>query len=270
LKNLCWEICWVLKGVVLKDVANNTEHFVSLMRQNMWTNVTCLVAVAGIMGFALVYAGKGGVLWAEKDTDSFPPVKGVLPIVLSWFISPLLAAAAAALIFFACRTAVLRRPNSYNMSFYVLPVAVFITTWINMYFIFTKGLKKTLTKNEDSNWTDSKAAWISVIIAAILAILTAATIPFLKKRITAHFASLDKCVALSEYPYNLFFSPTCCMLIGFCSAGRHLKSLAQKKTPLALLSGQISWRAHLKVSGVRTSRSSAVHLVSMVENPRTW
>ena len=92
------------------------------------------------MGFAIVYDGSNGVKWAERDTNSFPPYKGVLPIVLGWFIAPVLSAAASAFFFVVLRSLVLRRRNAYQLSFWVLPPLVFIVTWINMYFVFTKVL----------------------------------------------------------------------------------------------------------------------------------
>jgi sodium-dependent phosphate transporter len=90
------------------------------------------------MGFAFVYDGSNGIKWAVRDQNSFPPYKGVLPIVLGWFIAPVLSAAASALFFFLLRTIVLRRRNAYQLSFWVLPPLVFVVTLINMYFVFTK------------------------------------------------------------------------------------------------------------------------------------
>ena len=59
-------------------------------------------------------------------------------IIMSWFVSPILTGACAALIFFVVRTLVLRRKNAYNLSFWTLPPFVCITVWINVYFILTK------------------------------------------------------------------------------------------------------------------------------------
>ncbi|MCO5610642.1 hypothetical protein L7F22_064881 [Adiantum nelumboides] len=144
--------------------------------------------IGGILGFAIVYDGSDGVNWAIKDSKSFPPYKGVLPIVLSWFIAPVLTGLAAALFFFILRTCVLRRKKAFMLSFWVLPPIVFAVTLINMYFVFTKGVKKYLT-DEKKDWSDSKALWISAVIAAGLAIITAVVaVPWLKhvvgKRIT--------------------------------------------------------------------------------------
>lgn len=99
-----------------------------------------VIAVGGIIGFALVWDGTNAVIWAEKDTKSFPPYKGVVAIILSWFVSPVLSGLTAALIFFVVRTLVLRQKNAYMLSFWTLPPFVLVTTFINLYFVFTKVL----------------------------------------------------------------------------------------------------------------------------------
>lgn len=55
--------------------------------------------------------------------------------ILSWFFSPVLTGAAAALIFFLVRTFVMRRRNARNLVFWVLPIAVLITVFINIFFV---------------------------------------------------------------------------------------------------------------------------------------
>ncbi|KAG6558095.1 hypothetical protein Mapa_000276 [Marchantia paleacea] len=144
--------------------------------------------IGGIIGFALVWDGANAVTWAEKDDGAFPPYKGVVAIVLSWFIAPILTGLAAAIIFFVVRTLVLRRQNAYALSFWTLPPFVLVTTFINMYFIFTKGAKKALS-NDDS-WTDAKAAWISAIVAAGVTLLCIfVALPLLKKMAARQFDS---------------------------------------------------------------------------------
>eukprot|EP00850_Spirogloea_muscicola_P013656 SM000094S24673 [mRNA] locus=s94:4045:7180:- [translate_table: standard] len=137
--------------------------------------------IGAIVGFALVWAGKDGVIWAKHDSNNtFPPYKGVISIVLAWFIAPILTGAAAALFFFVVRFVVLRRKNAYKLSFWVLPPLVLITVFLCMYFVFTKGAKKALTKDDD-NWSDAKAAWISAIIAGGVGLLvTIFVLPLLK------------------------------------------------------------------------------------------
>jgi sodium-dependent phosphate transporter len=45
----------------------------------------------------------------------------------------------------------------------VLPVAVFGTSWINIYFVLTKGAKKLISQNND--WSDRKASLIALYVA---------------------------------------------------------------------------------------------------------
>jgi solute carrier family 20 (sodium-dependent phosphate transporter) len=138
--------------------------------------------IGGIMGFSIAHSGSKGVLWLQKDPASFPPYKGVVPIVLSWFISPILTALASAIIFTGTRTLILRREDSYRRVFWLLPLLVLLTSWINIYFVFTKGVKKTIKGTKD-DWSNSKAGWIALCISAGLSVLSLAAIPFMKRRI---------------------------------------------------------------------------------------
>lgn len=72
----------------------------------MELNVSATHSIIGaIIGFAFVYGGPDAVVWAQQvprvpgERRPFPPVKGVVPIVLSWFVSPVLTGIASALIF---------------------------------------------------------------------------------------------------------------------------------------------------------------------------
>jgi sodium-dependent phosphate transporter len=62
-------------------------------------------------------------------------LQGVVPIILSWFFSPVLTGAASAFIFFMVRTLVMRRQNARTLVFWVLPIAVLITLFINIFFV---------------------------------------------------------------------------------------------------------------------------------------
>ncbi len=83
-----------------------------------------------------------------------PPIKGAVPIVLSWFFSPVLTATASAIIYGLNVYFVLRSEHAATRSCYVLPILVFVTVMIDIYFVFTKGAKKTLSLGED--WSDAK------------------------------------------------------------------------------------------------------------------
>jgi sodium-dependent phosphate transporter len=68
-----------------------------------------------------------------------------------------------------------------------------LTTWINVYFVFTKGVKKTLKGTKD-DWSNSKAGWIALCISAGTSLLSLAAIPFMKRRIaheTIHVEAIE-------------------------------------------------------------------------------
>ena len=67
-----------------------------------------------------------------------PPPKGIVPIIVTWFLSPVLTGLAAALLFIFCRTAVLRRRNAPILSFWLLPPLVVVTLSVSVYFVLTK------------------------------------------------------------------------------------------------------------------------------------
>ncbi|GAQ87816.1 sodium phosphate symporter [Klebsormidium nitens] len=172
-------ICALLVGTIWQGLASK-----------MGVNVSATHSIiGGIVGFALVWGGSDAVIWAQKAAPgevAFPPYKGVISIILAWFIAPVLTGSVAALLFFTLRFLVLRRQNAYNLAFWVFPPLVLITTWVNMYFVFTKGAKKALSTGDDS-WTDTKAVWVSACIAGGAAILMALLTPVLKKRADSNF-----------------------------------------------------------------------------------
>ena len=99
-----------------------------------------MLAVGAILGFSLVWDGKNGVVWSQPIA-TFPYVKGFLPIVISWFASPTFAGIIAAVLFLLNRHLVLRRPNSVQLAFWVLPILVGLTVFINLFFVLYKVRK---------------------------------------------------------------------------------------------------------------------------------
>ena len=137
--------------------------------------------IGGIIGFSLAY-NKDGVLWLTEDPLSIPPYKGVVPIVIAWFFAPIATGLCSASLFSLIRFFVLRSEEAYERALKLLPLLVVITSWINIYFVFTKGAKKTLTQNKDEDWSDDKAAWIAFVVACGLGILSIGAIPFIRSR----------------------------------------------------------------------------------------
>jgi phosphate/sulfate permease len=90
------------------------------------------------MGFALVFGGSDAVVWYEPIKE-FPYAGGIVPIIISWFLSPLLAALITLILFLLVRTFVLRRANSTKIAFWVLPILMMATFFINLFFILVSG-----------------------------------------------------------------------------------------------------------------------------------
>ena len=143
--------------------------------------------IAAIMGFSFVWGGPKAVNWASPAPGQIPPFAGVVPIVVSWFASPIVTGFISAMLFLLLRTLVLRRNNALLKSLFVLPFAVALTLFINIYFVFTKGAKKMLVSSA-KDWSDGKAAWIAAAIAGITGVLTALiVVPILHRRIKTFF-----------------------------------------------------------------------------------
>lgn len=62
----------------------------------------------------------------------------MVAIILTWFIAPVLTGLVSACIFLLVRTCVLRRRYAYTLSFWLFPLLVLITVFINIFFVFTK------------------------------------------------------------------------------------------------------------------------------------
>lgn len=173
----------------------------------LWVATFCRLPVStthsiigAIMGFSLVFGGVNGVLWNSKRGD-FPYTKGFLPVVLSWFFSPLIGGILGAIIFSLNRICILRRQASTMLAIYSLPVLLFFTFFINIMFVLAKGAQKEMQKtwpcdpNAIGKWglkyTDcsdlyAASAWIAACVAIGIAIFGGAIgIYFLRRRFLA-------------------------------------------------------------------------------------
>jgi phosphate/sulfate permease len=73
--------------------------------------------------------GAGAVVW-NKRINEFPFISGVLAIVVSWFVSPLIAGLISATLFVILRLAVLRSKNSVTRAIWCLPILLMITVFV--------------------------------------------------------------------------------------------------------------------------------------------
>ena len=189
-----------LGGEVSKTIAGsiaNTSEFTrepeifaygmlcSLLSASIWVFLASYYSLAvstthsiigSVIGFTLVWKGSNAVIWV-KSTDEFPYVKGLVPIFISWITSPIMSSIISMFIFGINRSLILRRKDS-RIAIYALPPLVFLTIFINMFFILYKGAKAELS------WDANKAAWVSVTIASICSVLTGIIcIPLLKRKV---------------------------------------------------------------------------------------
>ena len=97
----------------LASRSSNLTKKKKIRGKNSGLNVSATHSIiAGIMGFSLVWGGVKGVNWASPAKGQIPPFSGVVPIVVSWFASPIVTGCLSALLFMLLRTLVLRRKNA--------------------------------------------------------------------------------------------------------------------------------------------------------------
>ena len=143
--------------------------------------------VGGMIGMTMVTGGSDCVLW-YKSTDNFPWVGGVLGIVISWFLSPIFSAIVSGTIFYSTRALVLRRENSFDKSYWSIPIFVSMTIMLNTFFIIYKGGKGI--------GLDDLSALNAVLIALMAGTFSGGIIipfiPKMKQRINVIFSYADE------------------------------------------------------------------------------
>jgi sodium-dependent phosphate transporter len=163
---------------------DNTATFFSLPVSMTHTTVGATVGMA-------LALDSGGVIWS-RSKDEFPYITGMLPIFLSWIVSPVMCAIITVILFFFIRMFILRSPHGFMRAFYFLPVLVGGIFWLIVSFIIQTGAK-------NDTWTDRGdgfATYVGAIFGAAAFIITLAVVmPLLRKRI---FAAADRVDSMHE------------------------------------------------------------------------
>ena len=87
-------------------------------------------SIGAILGMFIAYGGDDCIVW-YRETGSFPFMVGVVPTILSWAVSPLLAGLVAAGVYKTIRAFVLRSRYAFDSSFWCFPVLVTLTVGLN-------------------------------------------------------------------------------------------------------------------------------------------
>ena len=143
--------------------------------------------VGGMVGMTIAIKGGDCVVWyAEGEADKMHLPQGIVAIVMSWFISPILSAVFAVILFFTVRTFVLRSANSFDRASIFYPILIWFAVWINGFFIMSKGIKKKICpKDEEDVWCCKEPGKVDAGIAAgftcgIAFVVMIACIPLVK------------------------------------------------------------------------------------------
>jgi len=159
--------------------------------------------VGAILGAGMAGFGPAVVQWDNPAAADISK-RGVLSIVLGWFISPVLAGGIAAFIFGLVKYTVLVWDSAYKRALYTIPLFFFGTFAINIFFIIYKGAPA----NADlSQMSLGLAAGISLAVGGGIAILSAIfLVPILNKRIKS--SGLTKDSKSVFYGLGIFQKPT--------------------------------------------------------------
>ncbi|OMJ25724.1 Phosphate-repressible phosphate permease pho-4 [Smittium culicis] len=87
-----------------------------------------------IVGMGIASYGSHTVKWGYN---------GIAKIVTSWFVSPLIAAVVSSIIYMVTKYVVLESKNSFKRGLMAIPVYIFVTVWVCLSFIISKGIPGT-------------------------------------------------------------------------------------------------------------------------------
>lgn len=147
--------------------------------------------IGGVIGFAIVAHGWSTVKWYGYDSSesALNKFEGVMPIVLSWITSPILAGVISALLFSLVRCFILRTEDSLERSFKFFPLLVGVACVVNIYYICLVGFDKKKVDHNGKRETISDIlgfgwasfiAWVSTSIIVLIVSFT--FIPWLRKQ----------------------------------------------------------------------------------------
>ena len=146
-----------------------------------WPVSTTHSIVGAVAGAGIGAFGSGGVVWGWK---------GLGQIVASWFISPVVSGLLASTIFLLTKRTVLDSNKSFQRALKAMPVYVFLTFSILLFYVISKAPKGIdLSKKDDKgNYTNTGKVGLvlglTFGISGILALFTQLfAVPFFNRKI---------------------------------------------------------------------------------------
>lgn len=97
--------------------------------------------IGALVGVGIAARGGEAVIWISEGSG-FEKLEGLVGVIISWVISPVLSAIIAILFFIIVRTTVLRRGNSYKMGLIFMPFFYGVAVALAAFFIIYKGDKR--------------------------------------------------------------------------------------------------------------------------------
>lgn len=164
-----------------------TGFLVALLAAAVWLTLATYLSlpvstthsiIGALVGVGLAYRGKDAVVWIS-DGDGFEKLEGLVGVIISWVISPILSALIAVTMFLIVRTLVLRRKNPYRNGLIFMPLFYGFAVALTIFFIIYKGDKRF---SLDEKLSVGEAFGITIAIGVGVAILSWLTIVPLAKR----------------------------------------------------------------------------------------
>jgi sodium-dependent phosphate transporter len=143
--------------------------------------------VGSTVGFALVAHGARGIHWYKLGM-----------IIISWFISPVLAGGVSIALFFICKYFILNKPDPLEPGLRFLPIFYAATIVINLFSVFYDG-PEMLGFDKIPLWGTFIISFCSGAICAI--IIRVFVVPWQRRRIKADVYTVDLFVAENGLPY---------------------------------------------------------------------
>lgn len=134
--------------------------------------------IGALIGTGLAYRGKNAVIWMS-DGPAFDRLRGVVGVVISWVISPVLSGLIAIMFFLLVRTTVLRRKDPFKNGLIFMPFFYGITLAMAVFFIVYKGDKRF---DLSGKLGTGGAVGVAFGSGAVLAVVTALFVTPLAKK----------------------------------------------------------------------------------------